>query len=167
MAFTMNRTRLNLTAVALAVCVPALVNAQEPPVPAPAPAPAALFSASQVERGEKVHNNVCSNCHATGEFVNPRFAEAWNERPVFELFEQLRTTMPQDNPGSLSRQDYIDVVGYLLKLLGSEIGQQELPPEDSILKAARIKISQTEASASDRARRLAAREASRRVLQRR
>ena len=161
----MNRIRLNLLAVTLALCVPALLSAQEPPTPAP-PA-SALFSSGQIERGEKVHNNVCSNCHATGEFVNPNFAEAWNDRPVFELFEQLRTTMPQDNPGSLSRQDYIDVVGYLLKLLGSEIGQQELPPEDSILKAARIKVSLSEASASHRARRLAARESSRRVLQRR
>jgi hypothetical protein len=132
------RIRTKLSALAL-FFFGAPVLAQNPPAQ-PAPAANGLFSGVQVERGEKVFKNICISCHATTQFVTPVFASTWNERPVFELFDQLRLTMPQDNPGFLPPQDYIDVVSYLLKLLGAEIGSADMPPEDSVMKAAVIRI---------------------------
>ena len=135
----MTATRIKLSALALFfVCGPALARAQDPPPLSSTSSP--LFSAVQVERGEKAFKNTCISCHATTQFVTPVFFSTWNERPVFELFDQLRLTMPQDNPGNLPPQEYIDVISYLLKLLGAEIGESEMPPEDSVMKAATIRI---------------------------
>ena len=115
--------------------VPALAGAQaadNPPPPAIAPA--------QAKRGEQTFRQTCSNCHATSQFSGPAFVQAWNERPVFELFEQLRSNMPQDNPGGLTRQEYLDVALYLFKLNGAAEGEKELPPDDAVMKATKLKL---------------------------
>jgi hypothetical protein len=48
--------------------------------------------------------------------------------------------MPQDNPGGLTRQQYLDVVLYLYKLNGAAAGDQELPPDDEAMKGTRIRL---------------------------
>jgi hypothetical protein len=39
----------------------------------------------------------------------------WETYSANNLVEQVRTTMPEDNPGSLMRQEYVDIVAYILK----------------------------------------------------
>ena len=43
------------------------------------------------------------------------FWSNWETYSANNLVEQIRTTMPEDNPGSLMRQEYVDIVAYILK----------------------------------------------------
>ena len=78
-----------------------------------------VYTAEQAAQGETVFRNVCANCHASSQFTGTAFQKGWAGRPVFSLFDQIRTAMPQDNPGGLSRAEYLAVVTYILKLNGS------------------------------------------------
>jgi len=52
-----------------------------------------------------------------------------------ELFERIRTTMPQDNPGKLSRAQYADILSFILKSNGYPAGQKEMDQRTEFLKA--------------------------------
>jgi mono/diheme cytochrome c family protein len=104
------------------------------------PAPPSLYTAEQATRGEKVYANVCVECHEKLEYTGPEFRAKWNNRPVFELFDLLRTTMPDENPGTLTAQEYADVVGYMMKLNGVVPGKTALPVTDEALKKLKIVI---------------------------
>lgn len=115
---------LVVIAVTLGVAAPLAAQTNAP----------AVYSDSQALRGAAVFRRICSACHATSQFTGTGFFGAWAGRPVFEMFEQIRTTMPQDNPGRLRRQEYIDVVAYVLSLNGVPAGSRELPPEEVVLR---------------------------------
>ena len=53
---------------------------------------------------------------------------------VDDLFYIVRTQMPNDRPASLSKQQYIDIVAYVLKINGYRAGRQELLPDASLLR---------------------------------
>ena len=55
-------------------------------------------------------------------------------RTVDEFYYIVRTLIPQDRPASLSTQQYIDIVSYVLKINGYRAGPQELLPDASVLK---------------------------------
>ena len=59
-------------------------------------------------------------------------------KTAFDVFNQIRTTMPDDNPGSLERQEYIDLVAYIFSLNAYPAGEGDLPADDDGLKKVRI-----------------------------
>ena len=107
------------------------------PTTTPAPAPdepvAATFTAAQATRGQGVFTSICSACHGRNEFSGPIFAITWRAEPVGSLFEHVSTAMPQDRPGSLTPQQYADVVAYILQINGIQPGDRELPPNLALL----------------------------------
>ena len=46
--------------------------------------------------------------------------------------------MPDDNPGGLPRQTYVDVMAYMLELNGYPAGSDELPPNEDVLRGYRL-----------------------------
>jgi mono/diheme cytochrome c family protein len=98
-----------------------------------------VFSDAQVRRGEAVFGNICSACHNRAQFVGDGgFQKNWEGRTFFDVFDQLRNTMPNDNPGGLSRREYVDVLIYLLRQGGHPAGEADLAVTDASLKAIRI-----------------------------
>ena len=95
---------------------------------------AGVYTAEQAAQGETVFKNVCANCHASSQFTGVAFLKPWVGRPVFSLFDQIRTSMPQDNPGGLSRGEYLAVITYVLKLNSFPAGATPLPDDDAALK---------------------------------
>src|SRR6476659_3118611 len=75
-----------------------------------------VYTEGQASRGDNEHQSNCTSCHSTTNYVGAAFTKAWVSRTVFDLFDQLRTTMPDDSPGSLSQQQYVDIVAYILKI---------------------------------------------------
>ena len=99
------------------------------------------YTEEQAERGEPLYANHCAECHgrrgvgggAPGAPAAPflagsRFMNNWEGRSLGVLFELTRTTMPQGNPGSLSNQQYIDIIAFILQLNRFPAGEQEMEP---------------------------------------
>ena len=97
-----------------------------------------VFTDAQASRGDNEHQSFCTSCHSTTNYVSAAFTKAWVGRTVFDLFEQLRTTMPDDSPGSLSQQQYIDIVAYILKINGFPSGTDSLSTDPEALRVIKI-----------------------------
>ncbi|HKS06146.1 MAG TPA: c-type cytochrome [Gemmatimonadaceae bacterium] len=129
--------------VAACVLIAAPLAAQQKPAqsaPANSAQSSSLYTAEQATRGEKVYANVCVECHEKLEYTGPEFRAKWNNRPAFELFDLLRSTMPDENPGTLPTQDYADVLAYMMKLNGVPAGKTPMPIEAEALKKLKIVI---------------------------
>jgi mono/diheme cytochrome c family protein len=98
----------------------------------------AVYTTEQAAQGEGVFKNVCANCHATSQFTGTAFLKQWAGRAVYSLYDQIRTSMPQDNPGGLSRAEYLAVITYILKLNGFPAGTTALPDDEAALKQIRF-----------------------------
>ena len=110
----------------------------EPPSDATPEAPTGgIFTDAQAQRGRTTFNEVCSECHTTSEFRGRTFQRNWGRRTVYSFFRTIRSTMPDDNPGGLDEQVYLDVVSYILSMNGHEGGTAELGA-DSPMRDVRI-----------------------------
>ena len=105
-----------------------------------------VYNESQAARGDTEHQNNCTSCHGTEKYSGEAFAKAWIGRTAFDLFDQLKTTMPDDNPGGLSVQQYTDIVAYIFKVNGMPAGADSLSSDPEALR--RIKIEAKPAGAS-------------------
>lgn len=92
------------------------------------PTAMASFTAEQAERGRDEFSATCGECHAIGDFRGETFRYEWRRRTAWAFFRSITETMPEDAPGSLTDQQYVDVVAYVLSLNGFEPGDRELPP---------------------------------------
>lgn len=113
---------------------PAAAAPEPEPEPEPEPAVAAtiwdgVFTSAQANRGQETAQAVCFACHSQSEWTNPMFIRVWSGRPIHQMWENLRMTMPYDSPGRLSAQEYSDVVAYMLELNGAPAGDTELPAD--------------------------------------
>ena len=61
------------------------------------------------------------------------FAANWNDLSLGDLFERMRISMPQNNPGSLSRAENADVLSSMLAKGGYPTGAAELPGQTEVL----------------------------------
>ena len=58
--------------------------------------------------------------------------------PVAELFEFMRTSMPEDNPGALKPGQYADILAYFFSLRGLPAGDAELVSDVALLREIQI-----------------------------
>ena len=106
----------------------------------------AVFTAEQAKRGEVLYQFICARCHgaaltgieAAPPLAGATFTASWSGAPLGDLFERIRVSMPQDKPGSLSRQQSADVIAYILSFNKAPAGQTELPGDAEVLKAINI-----------------------------
>lgn len=100
------------------------------------------FTAEQAKRGEPLYGESCGSCHGTalegGEMAPPLtggpFNSNWNGLTMGDMFERTRISMPQNSPGSLSRQQYVDILAFMLRAGNFPEGTTELPLETERLK---------------------------------
>jgi mono/diheme cytochrome c family protein len=130
-----------LIGVAAAGAFRSTVEAQ----PGPAPTKSVwdgVYTDVQARRGAGVYTEQCASCHGTamegGEMAPPLtgggFLAEWSELTLGDLFDRIRLTMPQNDPGALSRQDDADVLAYILSMNKMPAGQTELPKQSDFLK---------------------------------
>ena len=104
------------------------------------PARSSLFTAEQANAGRAIYQSTCSTCHLPnmkGTFEAPplagaNFMNTWRNRPTSDLFTRIRNTMPISNPGSLSDQDAVDLVAFILQSNGATSGTQALTAENIV-----------------------------------
>jgi mono/diheme cytochrome c family protein len=106
--------------------------------PDSAGATVAIYTASQARRGQSIYQRNCITCHTASAYSGAAFRRVWAGKSPFDLWEQIRTSMPQDNPGRLKPGEYADIVAYLLRLNGYPAGETELPADAEKLQQLRI-----------------------------
>jgi mono/diheme cytochrome c family protein len=105
-----------------------------------------VFTTEQAKRGQARYDELCASCHgdtlAGGESAPPlaggEFLANWNTLTVGDLFDRTRSTMPQNKPGSLSREANAEILAYLLSANQFPAGKEELRQNSEVLKEIRI-----------------------------
>ncbi len=92
-----------------------------------------VFTRAQASRGERRFQQVCAACHRTIE-VTSRWFLAPVVETVGDMYEQISLTMPEGNPGSLSTEEYTDILAFILRAKEYPAGAQELPPDTALLE---------------------------------
>jgi hypothetical protein len=61
------------------------------------------------------------------------FYTSFAGKPLWEMFDVISDSMPEDNPGSMKPEEYADVIAYLLLLNKFPAGTEDLPPANDVL----------------------------------
>lgn len=69
---------------------------------------------ASAERGSVTFTAECSRCHIPAEF-DARLRARWIGRSGAELYQQIRSTMPAETPGSLTNEEYFDITAFILQ----------------------------------------------------
>lgn len=99
-----------------------------------------LYTEAQAERGQTVFKNVCAECHEMEDLTNSDFRQNWDGSTLYELFDLIRTTMPDENPGTLTQQQYVDVTAYVLQINKLPAGETEFTGEETGAGAVRLAL---------------------------
>ena len=83
------------------------------------------FTAEQASAGKAAYDADCAACHGAdlkGSFplAGEGFIGGWRTRTTRDLYGLIQTTMPANNPGGLSEETYVNIVAYILQLIGSK-----------------------------------------------
>lgn len=97
-----------------------------------------VYSDSQATAGQAVWTKTCAECHESKDVTGADFRTKWAGQPVFALFEQIRTTMPDGNPGSLPKEDYAAALAYIFKLNGLAPGATPLATDSAALAGVKL-----------------------------
>ncbi len=100
----------------------------------------AVYTEAQATRGQEVFTAICSECHEVEDLTNEDFRLNWDNTTLYELFDNIRTTMPDENPGTLTQQQYIDVTTYVLKLNKLPAGEVEFTGDSASASAVRLPL---------------------------
>ena len=118
----------------------AAASAQQPEPARKTAARDPAFTQAQAERGKQVYDASCSSCHLPGldgssnptanakgaSLIGARFVQDFGEAKVSALFNKMKRDMPNGKPGSLTDQQYLDLVAFVLQQNKFPTGPAEL-----------------------------------------
>jgi mono/diheme cytochrome c family protein len=134
------RMCMTATAAAMLIAAAAVVRAQQAPS-AGRTVWDGVYSDGQSKRGAQVYAKSCVNCHgdnlqgdgSASALSGPGFLADFNGASLGEMVDRTRQTMPDDNPGSMSRQQITDVLVYVLHFNKFPAGDADLPTQAEVL----------------------------------
>ena len=88
-----------------------------------------VYTEEQAAKGRDIYRRVCNECHGTGEapaIVGNSFIRRWFDDGLDVPFIKIRRTMPDDAPGMLSDEAYLDTLSYMLESAGLPAGLEPL-----------------------------------------
>jgi mono/diheme cytochrome c family protein len=128
-------SRQTVLAAALIVWVTALTHAQ-----APRTVRDGVFGDAQATRGQATYQKQCASCHGDKlqglqgpPLVAESFLSRWHTLPLSELTSKIRNTMPAGATGTLTPQQSVDLVAFILKTGGFPAGKTDLAANDEVL----------------------------------
>ena len=106
-----------------------------------------VFTEAQATRGQAAYTGPCSRCHGgkldgaqdepdmlpSPPVAGEKFLRRRDGQSLAVLFEYTRATMPANNPGFLTDQEFVDVIAYMLAVSGAPAGSEELRPDSQAL----------------------------------
>jgi S-disulfanyl-L-cysteine oxidoreductase SoxD len=141
---TITRSVLFVLGFAMLVGAYSTVRAQQP---APKSVLDGIYTDAQAKRGDKVFADTCATCHgpklegtSTGgpTLSGPDFINGWKDMSVGALLNKINMDMPSNAPGTLTPEQYADVMAYVLSVNKYPAGQTELPTDPVALKPVRM-----------------------------
>src|ERR1700704_7099900 len=79
------------------------------------------YTSAQASRGATVYTQSCVNCHGAnlqGEsapaLTGQTLRQAYGAGTAAQLYDFISRQMPQNSPGSLSQEQYLNVTAYIL-----------------------------------------------------
>ena len=108
-----------------------------------------LFTARQAARGAAAYAKSCASCHGANlegtsslPLKGPGFTNKWadGKHTVDDLYFITRNQMPYGAPGTLTDQQYIDIVALMLQKSGYRAGSKELTTNPTLLKSITISV---------------------------
>ena len=105
-----------------------------------------VYTDDQAKRGQPVYAEACSKCHlddlsggtSSPPLVGDEFLKGWTGKTVGALFDEVRMTMPFDNPGGLKAEQYADILAYIFSTNKFPAGSQELAHDVAPLQKIQI-----------------------------
>ena len=92
-----------------------------------------VYSAGQAARGRQIYQSQCVECHGNRmeggsgpPLAGESFLANWSARPLASLVDKIQKTMPFSMPGTLSRQQSIDLAADMLRAGTFPAGPLEL-----------------------------------------
>jgi mono/diheme cytochrome c family protein len=99
-----------------------------------------IYSQEQATKGQGLYNDKCAKCHGPDgsggdapSLVGSEFAADWDGLTVNQLFDRTRTSMPQDNPQSLSREETATLLAFIFSKNGFPAGTTDLSDRSEML----------------------------------
>ena len=93
-----------------------------------------VYSTPQADRGEARFKTSCSSCHTASSFSGGAFAERWSGQTLGQVFDFISNVMPENDPGSLKAEEYVNVMAFILRTNGYPAGETDLPTDAAALK---------------------------------
>ena len=114
---------------------------------APRSAKEGVYTVAQANRGKALYAQQCTECHGAMTSVTPDlapllgdyvFQATWRNRSLAQLFDRIRDTMPQNKPRTLSPEQTVDLIAYILSANGLPAGEVPLAHDVETLTQIRM-----------------------------
>jgi mono/diheme cytochrome c family protein len=99
-----------------------------------------VYMPNQAARGKAVFEATCVGCHGVDlaglsgpELAGDRFRTKWDFQSVNQLFTEIKTRMPRNNPATLGDDTYLDLVTYILQANAFPPGTEALTRDSAVL----------------------------------
>jgi len=105
-----------------------------------------VYTEAQATRGGETYKKSCIRCHLetlkgkddAAPLTGPDFMDSYKNKLVNALYNKIRTSMPDDDPGSLTDAQVADVIAYIFQFNKFPAGKDELPTDTAKLKLIKI-----------------------------
>jgi S-disulfanyl-L-cysteine oxidoreductase SoxD len=95
-----------------------------------------VYNQEQSKRGRTTYDAKCASCHDGGtmgpELWGDPFLEQWDNKYVGAFFTRIQTTMPEEAPGTLSENEVLDIIAYVLQTNGFPSGDKAIPTASAL-----------------------------------
>ena len=105
-----------------------------------------VYTEAQAHRGAEEFAQHCASCHGASlggiaeapALVGAQFISDFDGLNLADLFDRIRTTMPLNYPGGLRREQYADILAFVLRSNGFPAGQSQLDHRSEYLSDIRF-----------------------------
>lgn len=101
-----------------------------------------VYTDAQAKQGAALYQAKCTTCHGDDlsgggtapALAGPDFVSNWGGKPLAALFNTIHSSMPSDQPGTLTPQQVANVLAFLLRSNRFPVGKAELPASADALQ---------------------------------
>ena len=87
-----------------------------------------VYTEAQADAGEPLYAKHCLTCHDKRYFRDR--LKLWHGQTLEVFFMTMATTMPENNPGLLYDEEYVDILAYILSISRYASGDEPLVATD-------------------------------------